>query len=148
MDLIGPDGKNMLEGVIDHIHDTFKRPVYAYRDEQVAILSFNPSYNAMYGSAADPSQDNKTVELAPQTFYCRIFYYNQFNRPININDSTVLGLDVDVGRARVKCDNAAYEFFKDAKRVEFDNKMFMFHSPKPVGLFGQARWEFQLEAIK
>lgn len=148
MDLIGPAGKIYLEGVIDNIHDTFKRPLWALKENEVTIISTNPTFNSIYKTVADNSQDNKTEQLVKQDFYCRIFYYNQFNRPININDSSVLGLETTVGRVRIKCDNEAYEFIKGSKRLSFDGYMFEIMSvARPVGLFNQARWEFHLKNI-
>lgn len=148
MDLIGAAGKIELEGVIDDVHDTFKRPLWVYKDNEVTIIATNPSFNSVYQAAADAAQDNKTIELVKQEFYCRVFYYNQFNRPVNVNDSSVLGLETTVGRVRIKCDNEAHAFIKDAKRLEFDGYKFEIMSmARPVGLFNQARWEIHLKNI-
>ena len=148
MDLIGPADKALFQGVFDDIHDTFKRPIWTYKDSEVTIISSNPTYNSIYQAAANPSEENVQINLVKQEFYCRIFYYNQFNRPINVNDSSVLGLETTVGRVRIKCDNAAYEFIKDSKRFEFDGYKFEIASvARPVGLFNQARWEFHLKNI-
>ena len=139
--------KDYLSSFIDDIHDTWKREIVVYQEAEKTILSTDPNFNPIFRR----NITNVEVEVSKSTIEARIYYgRNQEVAGINENGldfQTKLG--VPIGWVRLKVDPDGYEVLKDAKRIEFDGKVFKpLSSNRPHGLFDVRYYTFYLQPIE
>ena len=144
--LISDSDKSDLEKVINSMHDTFARDIYAYKEAKKVVVSTS-RFHGLYSNV----QGEKKTENVPQyeKFKARIHYPSR-------QDEENVGGDVDMqikierpkGEVRIKIDQAGYDYMKDAKRVEFDGRMFIINSDvRPHGLFTPKYYTLYLKPV-
>ena len=122
--LISDSDKSELEKVINSMHDTFAREIYAYKEAKKVIVSSN-KFHGLYSNV----QGEQKVENVPQyqTFKARIYYADKQSE---------------------ENDQAGYDYMKDAKRIEFDGRMFVVNSDvRPHGLFTPTYYTLYLKPV-
>jgi hypothetical protein len=127
--------KAEYEAVMQQLHETFSRSIFAYKDSKKVIVSTDPNFNFLYNNVKGVSQTiNKTqFKLIP----ARIMYMDK-QTEVNFDSevSSQIKVSHDIGEVRIKLDTEGYEYFKDAKRVEIDGRlMFKVTDVKKHGLF-------------
>lgn len=127
--------KAEYEAVMQQLHETFSRSIFAYKDSKKVIVSTDPNFNFLYNNVKGVSQTiNKTqFKLIP----ARIMYMDK-QTEVNFDSEVNSQIKVshDIGEVRIKLDTEGYEYFKDAKRVEIDGRlMFKVTDVKKHGLF-------------
>lgn len=127
--------KASLQGVMDSVHDTFKRSLKAFKDGKRVILSTNPNYSHIYKTATS----NTTVEKIETTIEARVYYYarHQDKEAISMTTEDSLKLQQAAALVRIKVKEQDWLFLKNAERIELDSHPFEITSTEmPHGLFG------------
>lgn len=127
--------KSSLESVMQNMHDTFARTIYAYKDSKKVIVSTDVNFNYLYNNVKGvKTQISKTQFKA---ISARVLYMDKQNEvSFDSQVDSQVKLHHDIGEVRIKLDAEGYEYFKDAKRVEIDGRlMFKVTDVKRHGLF-------------
>lgn len=140
--------KTVVKNAYASFHDSFVRPVTAFKIGQKIALSSSPTYNAFYRQNA--TANNLTEQS--ETFNARIRYVKMEEEFFTESDGSSMTSNTSkvilpAGSVELKVDSTGYDYIKDAKRIEFDNKRFAIkHNPRPIGFFDAVTnyWEFLL----
>lgn len=149
MQFLSDSQKRGLQSVFNKFHQTFTREIYAYKDDEITVLSENPDYIQIFG-AENPQQPQIKRSLVKQSFKVRVFFppKKQTQSDANFNDAQALKLRIDDNKVRIKVDKEAYEFLKQQKRIEIYGGIYEFdNSGQPIGLFDFDFFEFYLKKI-
>mgnify|MGYP003462062509 FL=1 len=140
--------KTAIKNAYADFHESFVRPITAFKIGQKIALSSSPTYNAFY------QQNALTNNLTEQseTFNARIRYVKMEEEFFTESDgssatSNTSKVILPAGSVELKVDAAGRDYIKDAKRIEFDGKRFAVkHNPRPIGFFDAVTdfWEFLL----
>lgn len=136
--------KEALESVMQNMHDTFARSIFAYKESQKVIISTDPNFNYLYNNVKGVKQVlNKTRFKAIQA---RIMYMDkQSEVSYDADVGAQIKVSHDIGEVRIKLDAEGHEYFKDAKRVEIDGRlMFKVTDVKKHGLFSPKFFTYYL----
>ena len=115
--------KASYEAVMQDMHDTFARTIYAYKESQKVIVSTDPNFNYLYNNVKGVSQIVRKSQF--KAISARVQYMDKQNEVMF--DSQVdsqIKVQHDIGEVRIKLNAEGYAYFKDAKRVEVDGKLF------------------------
>jgi hypothetical protein len=131
---ISDSQKKALSEEFNKLHDTFARDVVVYKDAQKVVINTDPNYNYLYNQGGGATN----VQNVPQKqiFKVRIKYSDNNDNEYfgEFNSSTKI--QRPDSRVRIKMKIADYDYIKDAKRFEFDGRMFLLDSdPRFHGLF-------------
>ena len=134
--LIGDAAKKKLASHFNDLHDTFARDIVVYKEAQKVVISTDPNYNYIYNNTGGAT----SVQNIPQkqTFKARILYDDNRDTEYfgEFGSSTKIKRVDSASRVRIKLKKDDYLYIKDAKRIEFDERMFLVDSdPRPHGLF-------------
>jgi len=140
-DLFTDSEKEEIAANLLHLHDTFGRDIIVYKEAQKVVISTDPNYNYLYGnSGATTSVSNVPVK---KTFKARIRYdLDNKNLISNIGSN-------ETSQVRIKLKKADYNYISDAKRIEFDGRMFHVDSdPRAHGLFDVQFYTLFLRSVE
>jgi hypothetical protein len=138
--------KGELQSVFQHVHDTFSRPVYYFKEAKSVVLTTNPSFNPIYQQTSSPEQTIKKV-IQTGEFQARIQYDTDKSedRLSTHEIDSQLKLRIPDGYVRIKVDEVGYKQLKSTKRLEFDGRRFSVESDvRPHGLFTPSYYTFFL----
>lgn len=127
--------KAEYEAVMQQLHETFSRSIFAYKDSKKVIVSTDPNFNFLYNNVKGVSQTINKTQF--KQIPARIMYMDK-QTEVNFDSevSSQIKVSHDIGEVRIKLDTEGYEYFKDAKRVEIDGRlMFKVTDVKKHGLF-------------
>jgi hypothetical protein len=145
--LISDAERDYLESLMDDVHDTFKREIVIFKDAKRVVISTDVNYNFLYNNVS--GNFNQTIKQTPQkqTFYARILYgKKQVEQEIDGSVDSQTNLSLPVGHVRIKLNQDGYDYIKEAKRVEFDGKIFKIDTAdRPHGLFRPRYYTFYLK---
>ena len=113
--------KASYESVMQNMHDTFARSIFAYKEAQKVIVSTDPNFNYLYNNVKGVSQIVRKTQF--KQLSARILYVDK-NMEEMYNVDTQIKVERDIGEVRIKLDADGYAYFKDAKRVEIDGSLF------------------------
>lgn len=133
--LLSDAQKASLQSVMDTMHDTFKRPLAAYKRTGLVTITSQTGYSHVYGG---PTPQTTTTEQV-YNFSARVYYFarHQDKEEIQMTPQDYAKLAAAAAEVRLKVTTADAEWLKDAERVILDNSPFQFVStPMPHGLFG------------
>jgi len=134
--LISDANKASIDDAFNSIHDTFRRPIKAFKDGKRVIVSSNPNYNHIYGNR--PKTSNVRYEESERLIYARIFYFAgaKPKTPLDATKGDDLKLSIDSGEVRLKMSNEDFNWLGNVNRIEFDSKIFQVISDEiPHGMF-------------
>jgi len=142
--------KKALSEQFNDLHDTFAREIVVYKEAKKIVVSTDPGYNYIYNetSAAETSIKNVPQKIS---MMARILYddnrdteyYGEFSA------STKIKRVASASRVRIKLKKDDYLVFKDAKRIEFDGRMFLIDSdPRAHGLFDVYFYTLYLKPVE
>lgn len=129
--------KNIVKNAYADFHESFVRPILAIKIGQKISLSSNPSYNAFYKQNATANNYSEQS----QEFNARIRYVKMEEEFFTETDgsnstSNTSRIILPAGSVKLKVDSTGYDYIKEAKRIEFDNKRFAVkHNPRPIAFF-------------
>jgi hypothetical protein len=140
-DLFTPKEKESLSAELLHIHDTFSRDITVYKEAQKVIISTDPGFNHLYGDSASATNVKKVP--VKKIFKARIRYdLDNKNLVSNVGSN-------ETSQVRIKLKLADYNYISDAKRIEFDGRMFHVDSDaRAHGLFGVQFYTIFLRSVE
>jgi hypothetical protein len=113
----------------NNLHDTFARPVVAWKTPERIVVSTNPNYNFLYND-----QDSIEVKYIPisGTFDCRI----QWQDPSKTDGWSEIREEVRGNICRIKAKQNFVDFIGEAERIEIDGRpVQQMGTSRPHGLF-------------
>ena len=127
--------KAAYESVMQDMHDTFARSIFAYKESQKVIVSTDPNFNYLYNNVKGVSQIVRKSQF--KSLLARVLYMDkQTEVNFDADVSSQIKVSHDIGEVRIKLDADGYAYFKDAKRVEIDGRLFFkVTDVRPHGLF-------------
>lgn len=127
--------KAALESVMDNMHETFARTIFAYKESQKVIVSTDPNFNFLYNNVKGVKQIVNKAQF--KSLQARVLYMDkQSEASYDSQVGSQIKVSHDIGEVRIKLDTEGYSYFKDAKRVEIDGRlMFKVTDVKKHGLF-------------
>jgi hypothetical protein len=136
--------KEILESVMQNMHDTFARSIFAYKESKKIIISTDPNFNYLYNNVKGVKQSlNKTQFKAIKA---RIMYMDkQSEVSYDADVGAQIKVSHDIGEVRIKLDTEGHDYLKDAKRIEIDGRlMFKVTDVKKHGLFSPKFFTYYL----
>lgn len=143
--LISQSRQNMVSAVFKNLHDTFTREITVYKNAKAVSISSSPSYNSIYGSRSQA--ESIEFQTVSKTFKVRIYFIKneqEFFQSGGQNPS-IDKIIFPNGLVKIVVEPDAFEFLKEARKVEFDGVIYSIRSPgTPEGLFETQFYEFYL----
>lgn len=138
--------QQVINSVFINLHDTFSRDIIVYKNAQKTVPSQNAQFNSIYGNAGkSTSIINQEVS---QTFQARIYYLDLKEEILSDAKSPASKIILSNGSVKIVVDETARDFIREARRVEFDGKIFAINSESsPICLFDNLYYEFYLNPI-
>lgn len=136
--------KEIFESVMQNMHDTFARSIFAYKESKKIIISTDPNFNYLYNNVRGVKQVlNKTQFKAIKA---RIMYMDkQSEVSYDADVGAQIKVSHDIGEVRIKLDAEGHDYLKDAKRIEIDGRlMFKVTDVKKHGLFSPKFFTYYL----
>ncbi len=121
--------KNIYSKVFDDIHDTFSRPVIAWKTPERVVISSDINYNFLYNE-----QESIEVTYIPVSgkFDCRI----QWQDPSKMGGWPEIREEVRGNICRIKAKKEFVDFIGDAEKIEIDGRPVQsLGTSRPHGLF-------------
>lgn len=136
-ELISQEEKRILARNLLDLHDTFGRDIVVYKEARRVIISSDPGYNYLYNNVGG---ENTTVQNVPvrKVFKARIRYDTgrDLENVGEVDAQVKLSRPSGSSNVRIKLKIEDYEYIKEAKRIEFDGRLFHVNSdPRFHGLF-------------
>jgi hypothetical protein len=115
--------KATYEAVMQNMHDTFARTIYAYKESQKVIVSTDPNFNYLYNNVKGVNEIVRKTQFSALS--ARVLYMDKQNEVMFDSEvNSQIKVQHDIGEVRIKLDADGYAYFKDAKRVEIDGRLF------------------------
>jgi len=115
--------KASYEAVMQDMHDTFARTIYAYKESQKVIVSTDPNFNYLYNNVKGVSKIVRKSQF--KAISARVQYMDKQSEVMFDSEvDSQIKVQHDIGEVRIKLNAEGYAYFKDAKRVEVDGKLF------------------------
>lgn len=134
--------KQNIRNVIDRIHETFARPILAYKYGQKTTIVTTGGYNSLYKK--NPNVNPSEIIQNSKIIYARI-KYESFDQDNFYQEHSQEKIIIPEGAIYIKVNLEGYEWIKLSKTVELDGKTFSIKSPgKPEGMFGPQYYKFLL----
>lgn len=130
--------KISISSVIDNIHETFARKIYAFKDGERISLATNSQYNAFYRERSSNTEFSEvSIEINARIRYVKadeeLFSFKDGSSASGGQNKVAL----PAGSVKIKVDRTGYEFIRDAKRIELDNQRFsVVSNARQIAMFG------------
>ncbi len=136
--------KEALESVMQNMHDTFARSIFAYKESKKIIISTDPNFNYLYNNVKGVKQVLNRTQF--KAIKARIMYMDkQSEVSYDADVGAQIKVSHDIGEVRIKLDAEGYDYLKDAKRIEIDGRlMFKVTDVKKHGLFSPKFFTYYL----
>ena len=121
---------------MQNMHDTFARSIFVYKESLKVIISSDPNFNYLYNNVKGVKQTIRKSQF--KQIKARISYMDK-QTEINLDAEVDSQIKVSqaIGEVRIKIDKEGQDYFKDAKRIEIDGRLFFTVTDvKKHGLFG------------
>ena len=146
---LSDEAKNALSEQFNNLHDTFARDIVVYKEAKKVVMNTDPNFNYIYNETGGAT----SIQNVPQsqTFKVRILYDNDRDTEYfgEFGSMTKIKRVDAAARVRIKMKIADYNYIKDAKRIEFDGRMFLVDSdPRPHGLFDVDFYTLHLKPVE
>lgn len=129
--------KQTIGSILENVHSTFARNVTLYKIGQRITIANDPSYNAYYSSQSTPELETVSLETT-----ARIRYLKEEEDFFGLKDGSASTghqnkIILPAGSVKIKVDQAAKDFLKDAQRVELDgNRYVVVSNGRLIAMFG------------
>jgi hypothetical protein len=137
--------KKQYEEVMQNMHDTFARTIYAYKESLKVIVSTDANFNFLYNNVKGVSQTIRKSQF--QVIKARVSYMDKQNEiTYDAQVGSQIKVTQNIGEVRIKVDQEGNQYFKDAKRVEIDGRLFFkITDVKKHGLFTPKFFTYYLQ---
>jgi len=138
--LFTDDEKDDLSDLLDNVHETFKKVIYAFVEEN-SNTPVDLNYNPIYGSYKDESKGITDNVLTKNTINARVKYFKKGEED-KLDDT---GLTSSESLVRVKVTNADKETLLISSFVDIDGEKYTVVSDTEViGPFGSQYYKLYL----
>jgi len=127
--------ENALNTIVNSLfkmHDTFARTIYVFKNAKKTVIATNSKYNAIYGKTSTGSQSNVKYDMIVKEFTARIYYVEEDQEFLASEGSNQAGTQNKIilpkGSIRIVVTLEAYQFLKEARRVDVDGRVFAIKS--------------------
>jgi hypothetical protein len=134
--LLTDQEKADFSAAFDNLVDTFKEPIYVWRNASKAVISLDPNFSPFSPSAPTTAQ----VQNVPikDIIYGRVLYTQDQELAMIHPSEGEIKIKMALGMVRIKTDQAGSLIMNDVKRMELDGTQFLIESVKrPHGLFNR-----------
>jgi len=133
--LLTDSQKTEIQAALSEVHDTFKRDIFVYIEEQVSTRPSVSSYNPIYGRAKDSARSTSQIELVKHTVEARVRYAVSQDDYL-ASAKGQFNIKLSQGEVRIKVDLDGYNKVRKSSRIEIDDELFVVDSDsKNVGPF-------------
>ena len=142
---LNSNDKKEYEEVMQNMHETFARTIYAYKESLKVIVSTDPNFNFLYNNVKGVSQTIRKSQF--KAIQARISYMDKQNEiTYDAQVDSQIKVTQNIGEVRIKVDQEGNEYFKKAKRVEIDGRLFFkITDVKKHGLFRPKFFTYYLQ---
>jgi hypothetical protein len=144
--LLSAAKQTAINNIFVNLHDTFSRDIVVYKNAKKSVSISNSQFNGIYGNAGKTTSIvNQEVS---QTFQARIYYTDLKEEILSDSNAPASKIILPQGSVKIIVDLTATEYIREARRVEFDGKIFAIISEwTPICLFDNLYYEFYLSPI-
>jgi len=150
---LSTDQINKVRTLAATLHTTFARTITVYKSAKETLIASTSSWNSLYGKTNTGSHSSVEYTTVSDTFEARI-YYDDMDTSYLTDDGpseqagTQNKVVVPDGIVRIVVEEAAYDYIKEARRVEFDGKKFIIESDgQPRGFTSNQFYTFILSPV-
>lgn len=131
--------KNSLSNQFFDLHDTFSKPIVAFKNAEELVMSTNIENNMFFPNAG--TSDIAQNIIVSGIFNARVKYISKEDLRFFNGGADQNTLKIEEGMVRIKVDETGSNFIKDSTRIKFDGTLFeSVTSPRPHGLFGPSKF--------
>ena len=130
--------ESAIDTMYDTLHETFAQTITVFKNSKRTVVSTNSKYNSIYGRTDTGSKSNIEYATESQSFEARVYYINMEEDYLS-NSQNQQGTQNKIilpnGSVKIVVKSDAYEFIKEARRLELDGIRFAIKSDgEPRGL--------------
>tara|TARA_R100001443_G_scaffold115662_2_gene133956 strand:- start:244 stop:708 length:465 start_codon:yes stop_codon:yes gene_type:complete len=146
-----PEQVTKIKDLATILHDTFAQSITVYKNAKKTLIASTPSWNALYKRTNTGSNTSVEYSTVSSSFTARI-YYQDLEKEY-ISDPGEQGgsqnkIILPAGSVKIVVQESAYDYIREARRVEFDGRKFSIKSDgNPSGLFDNQFFTFLLTPI-
>ena len=144
---------NKINTLADTLHTTFAQTITVYKNAKKTLIASTTSWNSLYRGTNTGSNTSVEYTTVSDTFDARIYYVALEKAYLADEAGTgQVGTQNKVilpdGSVKMVVKETAYNFIREARRVEFDGRKFAIKSDgKPRGLTSNRFFTFLLTPI-
>ena len=140
--------ESAIDTMYDTLHETFAQTITVFKNSKRTVVSTNSKYNSIYGRTDTGSKSNIEYATESQSFEARVYYINMEEDYLS-NSQNQQGTQNKIilpnGSVKIVVKSDAYEFIKEARRLELDGVRFAIKSDgEPRGLTSNKFYTFLL----
>lgn len=140
--------ESAIDTMYDTLHETFAQTITVFKNSKRTVVSTNSKYNSIYGRTDTGSKSNIEYATESQSFEARVYYINMEEDYLS-NSQNQQGTQNKIilpnGSVKIVVKSDAYEFIKEARRLELDGVRFAIKSDgEPSGLTSNKFYTFLL----
>lgn len=140
-----------IQSLYNTLHETFAKTITVYKNSQKTVVASTPQYNSIYKRTNTGSTGNIQYTTISQTFSARVYYLKSEEEYL-ANEGNQQGTQnkiiLPMGSVKIVVKQDAYEFIKEARKIEFDGKRFNIKSDgNPDGMVGNQFYTFYLTPV-
>jgi hypothetical protein len=140
--------ESAIDTMYDTLHETFAQTITVFKNSKRTVISTNSRYNNIYGRTNTGSKSNIEYTTESQSFEARVYYINMEEEYLSNNQNqqgTQNKIILPNGSVKIVVKSDAYEFIKEARRLELDGIRFAIKSDgEPSGLTSNKFYTFLL----
>jgi len=144
---------NKINSLADTLHTTFAQTITVYKNAKKTLIASTDSWNSLYRRTNTGSNSSVEYTMVSDTFDARIYYVDLEKEYLADEAGTgQVGTQNKVimpdGSVKMVVKETAYDFIREARRVEFDGRKFAIKSDGvPRGLTSNRFFTFLLTPI-
>jgi len=151
---LSADQITKVQDLADRLHTTFARTITVYKNAKKTLIASTSSWNSLYRRTNTGATNSVEYTTVSDSFEARI-YYDDMDTSYLTNDGpseqagTQNKVVVADGTVRIVVKETAYDYLKEARRVEFDGTKFIIESDgQPRGFTSNQFYTFILSPIE
>ena len=151
--LLSENQINKINTLADTLHTTFAQTITVYKNAKKTLIASTTSWNSLYRRTNTGSNTSVEYTTISNTFDARIYYVDLEKEYLADEAGTgQVGTQNKVilpdGSVKMVVKETAYNFIREARRVEFDGRKFAIKSDgKPRGVTSNRFFTFLLTPI-
>jgi hypothetical protein len=150
---LSQDQINKINSLADTLHTTFANSITVYKNAKKTLIASTDSWNSLYRRTNTGSNSAVEYTMVSDSFEARIYYVDMEKEYLSDEAGTgQVGTQNKVilpdGSVKIVVKEAGYNYIREARRVEFDGRVFAIKSDgSPRGLTSNRFFTFLLTPI-